>query len=308
MANETRSFRDRMLHVLHVVPGGSLLFALIPLVIFGYWGWYHYGAIHIDRTFYSLKVEQVQISTQPAWIKSSVLKEVFKEKRLDRINTLDPAATADIASAFETHPWVRSAKNVQKYSGGVTVDLVYRQPLAMLQVPYQDSESGKWTQGFYPIDQDGVVLPVSSFSKSQVSEFEFLLIDIENIDRTPEGMAYADVRVHHALKLAQFLEASGQRSALEIQWLRVTRDNDVSTGRPWLLQLLTAGNRMVIWGHTPGEEVGGENPPDRKLSDLANWLKSEREKESKGGQLDLSTGKVIPGQTASSKDGFAQGR
>lgn len=306
MANETRSFRDRMLHVLHVVPGGSLLFALIPLVIFGYWGWYHYGAIHIDRTFYSLKIDQVQISTQPAWIKSSVLEEVFKEKRLDRINTLDPSANADIASAFETHPWVKSATRVRKYSGAVAVDLVYRQPLAMIQVPYQESESGKWKQGFYPVDQDGVVLPVSDFSQSQV--FEFLLIDIENIDRTPTGMAYADVRVHHALKLAQFLEVSGQRSELEIKWLRVTRDNDVSTGKPWLLQLQTGDNRMVVWGHTPGDEVGGENPPDRKLSDLANWLKSERDKGSQGGQLDLSTGKIIPGQTASSKDGIAQGR
>ncbi len=308
MANETRSFRDRMLHVLHVVPGGSLLFALIPLVIFGYWGWYHYGAIHIDRQLYSLKIDQVRISTQPSWIKSSVLQEVFKQKRLDRINTLDPSATADIASAFETHPWVKSAKNVQKFSTGVAVDLVYRQPLAMLSVPYQDSESGEWKQGFYPVDQYGVVLPLSNFSQSQVAEFEFLLIDIENVDRIPEGMAYGDSRVQHALKLAQFLEASGQRSALEIQWLRVTRDNDVSTGKPWLLQLQTAGNRMVIWGHTPGEEVSGENPPDRKLSDLANWLKAEREKGSQGGQFDLSTGKIIPGQTASSKDGNPRGR
>lgn len=306
MANETRSFRDRMLHVLHVVPGGSLLFALIPLVIFGYWGWYHYAANRIDRTFYSLKIDQVQISTQPAWIKSSVLEEVFKEKRLDRINTLDPSANADIASAFETHPWVKSATRVRKYSGAVAVDLVYRQPLAMIQVPYQESESGKWKQGFYPVDQYGVVLPVSDFSQSQV--FEFLLIDIENIDRTPTGMAYADVRVHHALKLAQFLEVSGQRSELEIKWLRVTRDNDVSTGKPWLLQLQTGDNRLIVWGHTPGDEVGGENPPDRKLSDLANWLKGEREKGSQGGQLDLSTGKVIPGQTASTKDGIAQGR
>ncbi len=299
MANDNRGLRERLIHALHVIPGGALLFALIPLVVFGYWGWYHYAAKRIDRTFYSLKLNQIVISAQPEWIKSSVLKEVFESKKLERINTLDPSANADIASAFETHPWVKSATRVTKYGNTVTVDLVYRQPLAMIKVPYQESETGKWREGFYPVDQFGVVLPVGDFTQDQV--FQFLLIDIENIDRTPTGMAYADIRVHQALKLAGYLEGSGKRSLLGIQWLNVRRDNDVSSGKPWLLQLQTNDNRLVVWGHAPGEEMPTENSAERKIADLTNWLKVEREKGSQGGQLDLSTGKSVPGQTASSR-------
>lgn len=301
MANDNRSFRDRLVNALHIIPGGSLLFALIPLVVFGYWGWYHYAAKHIDRTFYSLKLQQIEISTQPEWIKSSVLEEVFKSKRLDRINTLDPSANADIASAFETHPWVKSASRVRKFSNSIMVDLVYRQPLAMINVPYRDTNSGKWSGRLYflPVDQYGVVLPLVDFSREQVGEF--ILMDIENIDCIDEGMAYTDIRVQQALKLASFLESSGKRKLLGIQWVNVRRDNDISSGKPWLLQLQTEDKRMIVWGHAPGDEMPGENTADRKINDLTNWLKIEREKGSQGGQYDLSTGKAVPGQTASNR-------
>lgn len=300
MANETRSFRERLIHALHVIPGGSLLFALIPIAIFGYLGWYHYGAKRLDRTFYSLKLDQIKISTQPEWIKSAVLDEVFKSKRLDRINTLDPSANADIASAFETHPWVKSATRVRKYGNTITVDLVYRQPLALIQVPHR-LETGEWKDGFDPIDQYGVVLPIADFNDSDVTDHKYIFIDIENIARTPEGMAYADIRVHQALKLANMLEASGLRSLLGVEWLLVRRDNDASSGKPWILGLQTNDKRKITWGRAPGEELPTESPADRKLSDLTNWLKVEREKGSKGSHLDLSTGRSAPGQTASSR-------
>ncbi|MFO0940301.1 MAG: hypothetical protein U0930_05985 [Pirellulales bacterium] len=301
MANDNRSFRERLTKALHIIPGGSLLFALIPLVVFGYWGWYHYAAKRIDRTIYGLKLEHIEISTQPEWIKSSVLEEVFKTKKLDRINALEPSANADIASAFETHPWVKSASRVRKFGNNIMVDLVYRQPLAMINVPYRDNNSGKWSGRlhFYPVDQYGVVLPLADFSEDQVPQF--ILVDIENIDCIPEGMAYSDIRVQHALKLAAYLEGAGKRKLLGIQWVNVRRDNDVSSGKPWLLQLQTEDKQMIVWGHAPGDEVPGESSADRKIADLTNWLKVEREKGSQGGQIDLPTGKSIPGQTASSR-------
>jgi hypothetical protein len=248
-----------------------------------------------------LQLNQIEISAQPIWIKTSVLEEVYKSKKLDRINILDPSSNADIASAFETHPWVKSATRVRKYGGGgmVTVDLIYRRPLAMIQVPYLDPESSRWKDGFYPLDAFGVVLPVNDFTQQQI--FEYLRIEIEKIDRTPEGMGYADARVHQALKLTSFLESSGLRKELGLEWLRVRRDDDVSTGKQWTLQLSTDDHRLIVWGHAPGEEVAGEESADKKLSRISNWLKSERQLASQGGELNLLKRSAGSAQTTSSR-------
>ena len=41
------------------MPGASLLFAIGPLVTLGYLAWVYYGADHLNRTFYSLKQENI---------------------------------------------------------------------------------------------------------------------------------------------------------------------------------------------------------------------------------------------------------
>jgi hypothetical protein len=300
MANAPTTFRDRLYLALHLIPGGSLLFAIIPLVVFGYLGWYYYAAEKIDRTFYALKPDQIEISTQPDWLKTSVLEDVYKSKRLDRINVLDPSSNADIASAFETHPAVKSATRVRKFSNTVFVDLIYRQPVALISLPHQNKANAPETKGFsvFALDGDGYIVPISEeYAQRLISDS--LVIDIEDVSTQPgAAYRYADVRVHQALKLATFLESSGQRKNLGLQWMNVRRDDDVTSGRPWLLLLRTMDGRQVIWGHTPGEEIGGEESPERKLLRLANWLRSERENGTSGGQIDLSN-RSAAGQTVS---------
>lgn len=284
MGNESLSSYQRALKSFRAVPGVALLFALIPLVVFGYLGWYYYAADKIDKSLYSIAPSQIQISTQPAWIKSSVLESVYKEKRLDKVNLLDPTACAHIASAFETSAWVKSTTRVRKLGGQVIVDLVYRQPLAMLRVVYQDRETNKWVEGYYPLDVHGHVLPKSDFAESEVPDF--LLIDIENVGLPSNGI-YADGRVHHALKLCAFLESTNKRQQLGVQWVNVQRDDAVSSRKQWSLQLRTTDQRLIVWGHCPEDEIPGESKAAEKLATLEKWLNSEREKGTQGGTLDL---------------------
>jgi hypothetical protein len=214
---------------------------------------------------------------------------------------LDPSANADIASAFETHPCVKSAARVRKFSDMVIVDLIYRQPVAMIWVPYQDKENSRWKKGVYALDALGYVVPVSE-DYAQKLITDFLIIDIENIGTQATGAAYADARVHQALKLAAYLESSGRQKDLGLQWLTVRRDDDVSSGRPWLLQLQTSDKkRQIIWGHAPGEEISGEDSAERKLTQMVSWLRSEIDSGTQGGLLDLTNSKLGTGQTASAR-------
>jgi hypothetical protein len=303
MSAQSQTFHQRFAYIMHVVPGGALLFALIPLVVFGYLGWYHYGAKRLDQALYSLRIDQIRVTNQPDWILSSVLDEVYSSNRLDRVNLLDPAASATIASAFETHPWVEKTARVHKaQSQGVTVDVVYRKPLAMIQVFYYPiTESGiksnERKEGYYPIDYKGVVLPVGDFKKNQALVWDYLMIEIENIElpSAQPGMPLNDLRVMEALKLAGFLEKKCEPKGLGLQWIRVRRDQSLTSASPWILELWTIDDRMIVWGRAPGAEATGENHPDRKLDILKNWLAAQRSNGGPGSAtLNLLEARTVP--------------
>jgi len=299
---KSQNFQQRFAYIMHVVPGGALLFALIPLVVCGYLGWYHYGSRKLDQAFYALRLEQIQVTNQPAWIQSSVLSQVFESNRLDRINLLDPSASASIAGAFETHPWVEKTTRVHKIQGqGVTVDVVYRKPLAMIQVHYYPTDdSGKPTlekkEGYYPVDHHGVVLPVGDFKQNLANVWEYPIIEIENMEQSAAqpGLSFNDIRVLEALKLIKFLEKQSQLKEMGVRWIRVRRDNALASASPWILEIWTADQRLITWGRSPGEEAAGESTAERKLAVLTDWLASQRHSSSGNTSLNLLDGRASP--------------
>ncbi|MBX3421083.1 MAG: hypothetical protein KF752_05950 [Pirellulaceae bacterium] len=295
MAAESKNLSQRLAKAIHVIPGGVLLFALIPLVICGYLGWYHYGAKKLDQALYALQLPQITLTAQPEWITGSVLDEVYRSKRLDKVNLLEPSASATIASAFETHPWVEKTSRVEKTQGGaVSVDVVYRRPLAMVKVVYYPvDEQGKRSptpqEGFFPVDYKGVILPDAGFKQNQSLVRDYLLIDIDNLEHpsAQPGMPFNDIRVAEALKLVSYLEKNSDPKHLGIQWVHVRSDSRLTSLNPWLLELWSVDKHLVIWGHAPGQEGAGEESAERKLAKATTWLQTQRSTSASHSTLDL---------------------
>jgi hypothetical protein len=270
---------QRIASVLQHVPGGALLFAVVPLLVLGYLGWYFYGAEHLDQAFYSMKEEHLTVTPQPAWVKANVAEEVFRSRRLDRISLLDPKANATIAQAFETHAWVKSTSRVTKSAGGnVAIDLVYRQPVAMIYcAPPQE--------GFLPVDADAILLPVDDFSPEEVYNYFLIIAGGDPPAATECGMVYGSSLVAETLKLCQFLEDS--RVALGLQNVLVHEEERV-TGRGRLrITLETKDGYVVHWGHIPHAELPGESQPEEKLALMTRWLTQQREAGAAPSKLDL---------------------
>lgn len=302
MPPKSKTFQERFAYIMHVVPGGALLFALIPLVVCGYLGWYYYGSKTLDQSLYSLRMEQVQVTDQPGWILTPVLAEVFKSNRLDRINLLEPSASASIAGAFETHPWVEKTTRVQKVQGrSVTVDVIYRRPVAMVQVHYYPvDETGTPTadrrEGYYPVDHKGVVLPVGDFKQNLAKDWDYPIIEIENMEHSgaQAGLTFNDSRVMEALRFINFLDKQWTPKQLGIKWIRVRRDDGISGATPWILELWTSDQRTILWGRSPGEEAVGENTAERKLAEMASWLEAQRRSPAGTMSLNLMDNRATP--------------
>ncbi len=266
------SLRNRIAAIIQHIPGGAVLFAVGALVIFGYFGWYYYGADHLDHALYSLRLEKLAVTPQPPWIKAQVAEEVYQNGRLDRISLLDARANAAIAQAFETHHWVDSTTRVSKAVGGrVTVDLVYRQPIAMVFFEKRnEADPGQASKGFFPIDGAGTVLPTADFSSDDVWNY-FMIIADEARPAGDTGMPYGDVRITQALQLCQLL--GKHRETHQLQEIWVHHDNMSAGDSPWSLTVVTRDKtRAIVWGHAPDYESRGELPADEKLNRMLTWL------------------------------------
>ncbi len=276
---EKKSFRQRALAVLQYIPGGALLFAIVPLVILGYFGWFYYGADHLDQAFYSIRAENLAVTAQPPWIKSNVAEEVFENGRLDRISLLDPQAGATIAQAFEAHTWVKSTTRVTKSAGGkVKVDIVYRRPAAMVYYRPPDSEqdaggTSREDSGFFPVDDEGIFLPTSNFEESQVQEYFWIFADGAR-PAGDVGMPFGDSRVNEALILCGLLEPLRER--FRLQFIYVDQDNASNSPSPWIMSLVTRDRYQIIWGHAPSSEAGGEPPANEKMARMVAWFETEQ--------------------------------
>ncbi len=271
---ENQDLRSRIAHVVQHIPGGALLFAVGTLVVLGYFGWYYYGADHLDQAFYSLRLEKLVVTPQPPWIKSPIAEEVYQNGRLDRISLLDPRATASVARAFETNHWVKTTSRVSKSVGNrVSVDLIYRRPVAMVfyENHKNDLDPNAVKQGFYPIDNEGTVLPRGDFSEEDVWNY-FMIFAQDARPAGDVGWPYGDVRITEALRLCEFLQP--QHDAFQLQEVWVQHDNLASGSSPWSLTVRTRDRtREIIWGHAPRAEGTGELPAEEKLRRLVTWLK-----------------------------------
>lgn len=259
------------------VPGGGLLFAVVPLLIVGYLGWYHYGAEHLDRTLYSLREENIELTPQPEWIHGDVRAEVYRSGTFSQISLLEPQATATIAHAFDAHTWIKSTNRVRKTSGGkVKVDVVYRRPAAMVfyrPAPAIGTQSVKVNQGLcFPVDDEGFVLPSDDFASAEVHNY-FMIFAPNAAPAGDIGMAFGDDRILEALKLCKLLEP--QRHALKLACIYVEPDaieQQLGAMSSWILNITTEDKRNIVWGHSPGKETKDEPHMEEKVASLQTWL------------------------------------
>jgi hypothetical protein len=290
---------------LKALPGAGFVFALIPLLLIGYFGWYHWGAEHLDRALYALRMENVELTPQPGWLRTDVREEVFRNGALEQVSLLDPQATATIAHAFDAHACVKTTVRVRKAGRGkVQVDLLYRMPAAMVYYERPTQSDGGLaliSKGCFPIDDEGVVLPTTEFTREQVFEY-FLIFAAGTAPKGDVGMAFGDPRIMEALDLTKLL--APLRVPLKLERIYVEQDPVVGSPSPWVLRIVTKDRREVItWGHAPGKEISGEPRPEAKLAALQKWfqtLPSILPADGKPAEVDLRQISTPAGQFTSS--------
>jgi len=206
---------------------------------------------------YLLTADRVDLSPLPPWIHSDIKTEVLGSASLDGpLSILDPQLTQRLHDAFPLHPWVESVVRVSKqYPARVKVELVYRRPVCMVEVP----------GGLYAVDAASVLLPSGDFSPNEASRYP-RLSGVHTIPIGQVGTPWGDPRVLGGSRLAAtLLETWNQLRLARIVPSPQPLDE---AGEVFSYELQTLQGTSIIWGRPPGVNPGGEPTPETKLNQL----------------------------------------
>lgn len=262
--------------------------------------WKRYGDLILSHPQYRLNPDHLVVTPQPAWIRSDVTTSAVTYGHLRDANLLDRELVLQVKQAFGVQPWVRRVRRVNKqYPSSVEVDLEYRRPLAMVEVP-AGMFPGFDYEGLLPVDTDGVLLPVE-MDEQQASAYP-KIAGIDTSPAGPPGSPWGDTRVTQAAQIVILLEEIWK--PLQLQRIVVPERHSASdaAAEAPLYVLATCQGRQFAWGSAPGQEQPGEEKAADKVAGLKRFLQEHGPLDSLEGdnqaglsrQLDLRVGRARP--------------
>ena len=215
------------------------------------YGWQRLGPQIRQGPEYVLQADQIQIPPPPPWIRSDVRAETIRDGGLTGLSILDRDLTVKIARAFSLHTWVEDVRRVRKeHPARVIVELVYRRPVAMVEVTMNDRP------GLLPVDTNGVLLPPGDFSAEQARDY--LRISLPDATPTgPVGTPWGDPRVDGAARIAAVLLEHWKQLGLYRIAVESGEAAPPAAGEAMFV-LTTRRGAQVVWGAAPQADSGAD--------------------------------------------------
>ena len=259
--NEHRPIRN-LLRKLIAAPAALSIIWPLMLIVGGYVAWSRWGAEFMAQKYSGVDPSLIEITEPPVYVRSNIVQTVYQDTAMEELSLMDLQATAKIASAFASHPWVRCVNSVRKLPGGVIdVRIDYRVPAAMVHVISRHPEVVN--SAFFAVDGDGVLLPTTEFSTSDTRNY--VHIDVPAAYPTGViGTPFGDQRVEAAARLAAVLQPFREKT--RVKSIGVSGDWRETT-MPQLV-LTTQDGIRLYWGSPPGLEKPGEWTWEMKLQAL----------------------------------------
>ena len=221
-----------------------------------------------ERDEFRVQSDAISMTPPPRWVPADFVERVLETSSVGaELSLLDNSLLKNLYEAFRRDPWVAQVVRVRKVPPNrVDVELVYRRPVAMVEV----------AEGLYPIDPNGTLLPPGDFSAADANEFP-LIRNVTSKPQGPAGTNWGDVAILGAARLAEALLQAPPRKPshwerLGLVAIRVP-DATGSTGIEDLcFELLAPGGSRIIWGRAPGSTHPGELTVEQKIGRLEKYV------------------------------------
>tara|TARA_R110002072_G_scaffold303069_1_gene492667 strand:- start:185678 stop:186610 length:933 start_codon:yes stop_codon:yes gene_type:complete len=214
------------------------------------------------REEYRLRTRDIEVPDLPRWVPITLVDQVIEAAEIpDEVSVLKPDLAAQIAAAFEQHPWVKKPVSVKvSVPARVEVSFNFREPVAMVSI----------SDGHYPVDAEGILLPPGDFPPSDIN----LYPKITGMTTPPlarVGSAWGDERVTAAARLAVVLFPYW--SEWKLQSVEVPPRATAEVVYEELRFVVnTDGGSRIIWGRAPGNDHPLEVTDEQKIGRLKSFL------------------------------------
>lgn len=225
---------------------------------------------------FAVNAARIKITPPPPYLRLDLTKEVANatfDETGKSLSILDPVVVEKVGQTLALNSWVSRVKRVQKhYPGELWIDLVYRLPVAVVEVKMPtDSKPGA---GLVPIDAEGVVLDRKELQEREPSPLlTEKLIRIHALELFPTdgcGSKWNDARIAGAAKIAGLIADDWQAAGLyRIEFGDGIDPESVD------FHLFSKTGDQVVWGSAPGREVQGEPMASQKLANLRAMIQSQ---------------------------------
>jgi hypothetical protein len=281
-AMESRSVLARILSCI-THPLVTILLVIGPFCLAAWFAWQHWGPEISTQAHFQLKAEMIHVMPpRPEWIRTDIKAAAIDDGKLTALSLPDKQLLDKVRGAFLVQNWVASVSRVAKRADGVDVVLVYRRPVAMVEVIQGEP-------GLLPIDADAVCLPPEDFDPTQVDDFLRVMADNSG-PAGPIGTYWGDERIRGGASIAAQLSTLPWKQ-LDLYRIR-TRTSGGSRGEgPYQYDLVTRDLFLIRWGFPPGQEVDGEASASTKLAHLVTFAEEHGSlvgEDVKGQELDLT--------------------
>ncbi|MDR2440280.1 MAG: hypothetical protein LBE12_13050 [Planctomycetaceae bacterium] len=222
----------------------KLFFGIILITLFfagfGLTGWFFVKNQIVFRSEYRLSADRILVTAPPPWVPENFIAEVLQSSGLDTNTTLfDTILPQKLSQAFLASPWVEEVRRVHiRYPAGAEIQLVYRVPVALVEMV---------SQGLYPVDRNGILLPTDYFINVAPEKKENYL-RITGIRSRPLGVTgtlWGDPLVHAAAQLAGLLQDVTKKLGL----VKIIPSHEATpTGHRIVCRLQTNSEIEILWG------------------------------------------------------------
>ncbi len=207
---------------------------------------------------YLVSPSEIEITAAPPWIRADIKAEVIRDAGLSSpLSILDEKLAESLSRRFALHPWIQRVTAVKSsYPAKIKVELIYRKPVAMVEVH----------GGLLPVDVDAVLLPTEDFTPERAQAYP-RIVGVESAPLGPLGTRWGDPIVEGAAKVAMLL--SEIWGPLKLHYIQPAEFPNGS--KQPALELVSRDGTVISWGSSPGQEIGAEAKVPEKLAILERW-------------------------------------
>ncbi len=241
---------------------GSIVLVLFAMVV-GVAVWAEYRDQLLADPRYLIRADRIDVVGVPMWLRSDIKSESLRDWSFEgEFVSTDPQTPKRLARAFDMHPWVkRVLRVVISHPGAATVELICREPIAMVAVP----------GGLLAVDADAVVLPSADFSGEIAAQYPCIR-GVESSPQGPAGSPWGDVVVEEGVGVVLAIGPEWKQLFLtECRPKREYDQNVLEAARWWGLH--GPSGLVILYGSAPGQEKMSEPLAAEKVSRLQEILK-----------------------------------